>query len=164
MRKFQWMSAALFLVVVLSGCSLFGGPSQREPRVGQIVISIAKPASTQGATTQAISPEATGARIRVYNSDRSTDIVVDVQIPSDGSTVTKTITVPVGSGYTVDALTYAPSTNVTNVRAILDGGRATGITVSEGTTTTVDIALQRYTLDLDLGNVVAPKRRALQQR
>jgi len=149
MKKKYLFLVVLFLSVlmVLTGCS--SGTNEVSEDIansqsGNVVVSIKRPsvesASADGdVKAQSILPESTNVRLRIFNDLRN--ITNDIVIPDTGVN-TEEIKLPVGT-YTIEAIAYGDSNVVHTI------GKATGINVESGTSTSVNITLERPTYSMN---------------
>jgi len=101
-------------------------------------------AKTVGSSTL---PTPTNIRVIVSNTDTGFKAIQDVAVSSITSV---TIPVPVGTGYTVDAISYV----LGNGKQILKYNNASGISVSTNVNTPVNIILQPISVSITPPNTV----------
>src|SRR4051812_28884176 len=94
MRK-VWALAA----IALAGCSGGGNDITPPPgTMGTVSLTLTRSSASQ------VPAGAESAFVKVWSS--STDIVQPVKIPVPGTTSTLTLTVPAGSGYSIEVVAY----------------------------------------------------------
>lgn len=148
MRHAMRLAVAFLLMLFLAGCLgrsgvLPGTGTNPNPTDGDgtLVVKLSTGAAPQALGPLAEEAESTHVRVRVYGPGFN---LIENKVIPPGDPEEVAVTVPAGSGYTVDAITY--ETRPGNVQALSEAGRVTGVSVFAEAVTETAITLSGYTL------------------
>jgi hypothetical protein len=132
MRK-VWVLAA----IAVAGCGGAEGVTPPPGAMGTVSLTIARSSNSQ------VPLQAESAFVKVWSA--TTNVVQPVQIPTPGTTSTYTLTVPAGSGYSIEVVAFHELHD--GIRVALAAGEKNNLTFTPGdNAVALDVKPWTYTL------------------